>query len=259
MRQNREQELMTRLSIVQKMTLTEAMELLHISESTARRMFAKLEKDGHAIRTHGGLQAIDHVKALYYSFEYGSRTNMEKKTAIAREAVKLLEDGDVVFCDSGTTIRCMCAELVNRLQKEKLNIKLYTNSLANLEILSPHMQVNLVGGEYRANRKDFCGYLAEQALTGVFFTKSFVGADGCVNGTTFTTTDLETARLSQVAVRNSKRTYMLVDSSKFGNMSHVAYVPVESLHTIVTDSGLSQTTLEQLQKTKARLICAEII
>ena len=169
-----------------------------------------------------------------------------------------LEDGDVVFCDSGTTIQCMCAELIYRLQKDKLNIKIYTNSLANLEILSPHMQVNLVGGEYRANRKDFCGYLSEQALSGLFFTKSFVGADGCVGGTTFTTTDFETARMNQIAMRNSNQTYMLVDSSKFSNPSHVAYVPAESLYTIVTDSDVSQQTLEQLKKTNARLICVNI-
>ena len=134
----------------------------------------------------------------------------------------------------------------------------YTNSLANLELLSPHMQVNLVGGEYRANRKDFCGYLTEQALTGVFFTKSFVGADGCVGGTTFTTTDFETARMNQIAMRNSDRTIMLVDSSKFHNASHVSYAPADSLHTIITDNGVSQTTLEQLRNTKARLICTEI-
>ena len=257
MKHEREQELMTRLSIVQQISLAEAMELLRISESTARRMFSKLEKEGHAIRTHGGIRAIDHARTLY-SFEYGARTNIEKKTAIAREAVKLLEDRDVVFCDSGTTIQCMCAELIYRVQKEKLNVKVYTNSLANLEILSPHMQVNLIGGEYRANRKDFCGFLSEQALGAVFFTKSFVGADGCVNGTTFTTTDFETARLSRIAMKNSEQNYMLVDSSKFSNASHVAYIPVENLHTIVTDSDVPQETLEQLQKTKVRLICVKL-
>lgn len=136
MKQDREQELMTRLSIVQKLSLAEAMELLGISESTARRMFSKLERDGFAIRTHGGVQCVNHAMTLY-SFEYGSRTNIEKKTAIAREACKLLEDGDVVFCDSGTTIQCLCAEMVYRFRQEKMNIKVYTNSLANLELLSP--------------------------------------------------------------------------------------------------------------------------
>ena len=178
MKQNREQELMARLAVVQKLTLWEAMELLNISESTARRMFAKLEKEGYAIRTHGGIQMANHAKTLY-SFEHGVRTNIQKKTAIARQAVQFLEDGDVVFCDSGTTMQCFCAELIVRLQHQKLNIKVYTNSLANLELLAPHAQVHLVGGAYRANRKDFCGYLTEQALNSLYFTKSFVGADGC--------------------------------------------------------------------------------
>ena len=256
MKQEREQELMTRLSLVQKLSLSEAMELLNVSESTARRMFAKLERDGFAIRTHGGVQCVNHAMTLY-SFEYGARTNISKKTAIAREASKFLEDGDVVFCDSGTTIQCLCAEIVNRLRREKLNLQIYTNSLANLELLSPYLQVHLVGGEYRANRKDFCGYLTEQALSGLYFTKSFVGADGCVQGRQFTTTDFETARMNEIAIRNSERTFMLVDSSKFSLSSHVAYVPVQNIHTIVTDTGVSRETLAQLGRSDVRVLCVD--
>lgn len=257
MKQDREQELITRLSLLQKLSLSEAMEMLNVSESTARRMFAKLERDGFAIRTHGGVQCVNHAMTLY-SFEYGAKTNIAKKTAIGREACKFLEDGDVVFCDSGTTIQCLCAEIVYRLRREKLNIKIYTNSLANLEMLSPYLQVNLVGGEYRANRKDFCGYLTEQALSGLYFTKSFVGADGCMQGRQFTTTDFETARMNEIAMRNSERTFMLVDSSKFSLSSHVAYAPVQNIHTIVTDNGISQETLAQLGRSNVRVICVDV-
>ena len=256
MKHEREQLLMARLSVVQKLSLSEAMELLDVSESTARRMFAKLERDGVAIRTHGGVQSVAGAMTMY-SFEYGARTNIERKTAIARKAVEYLEDGDVVFCDSGTTIQCMCAELVRRLREEKLKIKLYTNSLANLELLAPHMQVDLVGGEYRAYRKDFCGYLTEQALQGLHFTKSFVGADGCIGEGQFTTTDFDTARMDQIAIRNSQKTFMLVDSSKFGNSSHVAYTSIDSLHTVITDSQIASETLEKLQRYKAQIVCVE--
>lgn len=254
MKQDREQLLMARLSVVQKLSLSEAMELLNVSESTARRMFAKLEQEGVAIRTHGGVQSVGGAMTMY-SFEYGARTNIERKTAIARKAVQYLEDGDVVFCDSGTTIQCLCAELVSRVRDDGLKIKLYTNSLANLELLSPHMQVNLVGGEYRAYRKDFCGYLTEQALHGLLFTKSFVGADGCVGDGQFTTTDFDTARMNQIAMRNSEKTFMLVDSSKFGNSSHVAYAAIDNLHAVITDKEISPETLERLRSHKAELVC----
>ena len=256
MKLDREHELISRLSIVQKISLSEAMEMLNISESTARRLFAKLEQDGKVIRTHGGIQSTNHSMAGY-SFEYGAKLNIEKKTAIGREAVKFLEDGDVIFCDSGTTIQCFCAELVRRLQNENLNIVVCTNSLANLEILSPYLPVKLVGGEYRATRKDFCGYMTEHALSGLYFTKSFVGTDGYAHGKQFTTTDFETARINQIAMGNSERSFMLVDSSKFATVAHVAYTPVRELDTIVTDDDISPETLHHLRQQNVRVICVE--
>lgn len=257
MKTGREQELMTRLSLVQKVSLSEAMELLSISESTARRLFAKLEHDGAAIRTHGGIQCVGPAMTRY-SFEYGTKTNIEKKTAIGKEACKLVEDGDVIFCDSGTTIQCFCAELIYHIRERGLSVKVYTNSLANLELLSAHMPVTLVGGEYRANRKDFCGYLSEQALSGLFFNKSFIGADGCTQAHQFTTTDFETASMNEVAMKNSERTIMLVDSSKFQLNTHVIYAPLHALSAIVTDDGVPADVLAALRRSVAQVICATV-
>lgn len=256
MKQNREQELLSRLALVQRVSLAEAMELFDTSESTIRRLFTKLEQEGKAIRTHGGIQNVNRSMADY-SFEYGARTNIEKKSAIAKQACQYLVDGDVVFCDSGTTIQCFCVELIQRLQKDKLNIQIYTNSLANLELLSPHVTVSLVGGTYRANRKDFCGYMTEQALSRVFFTKSFVGADGCVDGKQFTTTDFETARMNEIAIHNSEKVFMLADSSKFNHPTHVAYVEADKLHTVITDTGISAEDAAKLRKHGCRVVCAD--
>ena len=248
--------LMARLSIVRNLSLAEAMDLLHVSESTARRMFSQLEHSGAAIRTHGGIRAADQAPTAY-SFECGAKMNIDKKIAIAQAACSFLEDGDVIFCDSGTTIQCFCAELIHKIQRKKMNIKLYTNSLANLDLLSPYISVNLVGGEYRANRKDFCGFMTEQALKGVYFTKSFVGADGCVAGKVFTTTDFETMRMNEIAMDNSRQTYMLVDSSKFSNSSHVAYAPADKIHTVITDSGIPKGAYSQLKKSNVRVVFAD--
>lgn len=257
MKQDRLQALISRLSIVRTLSLAEAMELMNVSESTARRMFSQLEHSGAAIRTHGGIRCVDQAPTAY-SFEFGAKMNIERKALIGSAACDFLEDGDVIFCDSGTTIQCFCAELVHRLRRDKLNIKVYTNSLANLELLSPYIPVHLVGGEYRANRKDFCGHMAEQALRGVYFTKSFVGADGCVDAKMFTTTDFETMRMNEIAMDNSRQTYMLVDSSKFSFSSHVAYAPVERIHTVVTDDGLPTETRSKLESANTNIVCVTV-
>ena len=255
MKQDREQQLKSRLSVVNKLTLGEAMELLDSSESTVRRMFSRLEKEGFAIRVHGGIQRLGSGLGDY-SFENVAQTNLEKKTAIARKACELLKDGDIIFCDSGTTIRCFCVEMVEHIRKHDLRITVYTNSLANLELLSPHMQVWLIGGQYRANRKDFCGYLSEQSLKGLLFDKCFIGADGCIDGSRFTTTDFETASMNEIAIANSRCSIMLTDSSKFTSASHVSYVDAGRLQFVITDDGIDQEILKRLEAQAGQVICA---
>lgn len=255
MKKDHEQELLKHLYISGKITLEEAMRTLDISESTARRLFTKLEKEYLAIRTHGGLQSISSAIDAY-SFERGTRTNIEQKTRIGRKACELIEDGDVIFCDSGTTIRCFCSALALFLKKEKPNVKLYTNSLANIDILSPLLEVNLIGGRYRANRKDFCGYIADQAMNSLYFTKCFLGADGYTPDSRFTTTDFETARIAENAILNSKQSYLLVDSTKFSTASHIAYAPAEKLKAVITDAGIPQAVRDELEKRNCRVMIA---
>ena len=256
MKADREQELMTRLSVLHRLSLNDAMDLLDVSESTARRLFTKLEQSGVVIRTHGGIQAVNNATTIY-SFEHGARTNIAHKTAIGRAACGLLEDGDVVFCDSGTTIQCFCAQMVNYLRESKKSVKVYTNSLANLELLAPNMDVTLIGGAYRPNRKDFCGYLTEQALRGVYFDKCFVGTDGCQNFSQFTTTDFETARMNEIAMRNSECNIMLADSSKFQKGAHVAYAAVDAFDTIITDDCVKDSIRTFLNQCNAKIIYAK--
>lgn len=256
MKADREQELMTRLSVLHRLTLSDAMGLLGVSESTARRLFTKLEKSGAVIRTHGGIQLVNNTMTIY-SFEHGAKTNIARKTAIGRAACRLLKDGDVVFCDSGTTIQCFCAQMVYFLQKSGITVKVYTNSLANLELLAPYMDVTLIGGDYRPNRKDFCGYLTEQALRGVYFDKCFVGTDGCQNFCQFTTTDFETARMNEIAMRNSEQNIMLADSSKFQKGAHVAYAAADSFSTIITDDCAEDAARAALGKCRAEIVYAK--
>ena len=251
------QKLLERLETSPKLSIREAMDLLDVSESTARRLFSGMEEEGYAIRTHGGLSARNHILTKY-SFDTGMRTNIERKTAIAREAVRLVEDGDVLFCDSGTTVQCFCMELASRIRSEGLSVRLYTNSLANLEILSDVMQVVLVGGEYRPNRKDFSGYLANQTLSSLYFTKAFLGADGCVDMKAFCTTDAETAGINQTVVGNSDRVIILVDSTKFSIASHLIYLPIRKLHAIVTDEGITPQQQEQLKEQQIKVFCAPL-
>ena len=252
-----QEKLLDRLHIRSRLSLRDAMELLDVSESTARRIFSRMEEDGLVIRTHGGIQKPGHT-FTGYSFDTGREENIEKKQAIGREAVKLVDDGDVIFCDSGTTIQCMCAELAGRLRREKISVSIYTNSLANLDILSGVTEVTLIGGKFRRNRRDFCGYLAEEVVSKVHFSKVFVGADGCSGEKVFTTTDMETARMNQIVLENTDHAFMLTDSSKFFKVSHVLYAPAKQFDTVITDEGIDPGILMRLKEQSRTVIVAAV-
>lgn len=253
----REQELINQLTIRGKMELGEVVDFLQVSESTARRLFARLEEEGKLIRIYGGIQ-LPARNPVEYSFEQVARKNMEEKQAIAAAAADLLQDGDVIFCDAGTTVLCLCMEIVRRISQSALKVQVYTNSLATLEVLSPYLSVVLLGGEYRAHRKDFSGYLAELGLERLHMTKCFLGTDGCDMKKYFTTTDFDTARLGEIAIRNSERTIILCDSSKFSACEPIGYADFESVDEVVTDSYIDASIKQKLEKFGMKVTAADV-
>lgn len=252
---NREQVLMGNLRIKGKLDLMEAVELLQISESTARRLFSRLEKEGKLIRVHGGVRLPEN-NLLEYSFERVAKSRIEEKSAIGAKACEMIQDGDVIFCDTGTTVLCFCMELRRRMEERPLDIRVYTNSLANFEVLAPSVPITLLGGEYRPNRKDFCGYLTELAVSKVHFTKCFLGTDGCDMHEHFTTTDFDTARMDEIAIRNSSNTTILCDSEKFCSCAQVGYAEFSQVNQIVTDAGIHPEIKKNLEDCGLEIVVA---
>lgn len=247
------ENLYNHLIVRKKLVLKEAMDLIDTSESTARRMFIKLEKDGKALRTHGGIMLFI-GPAMDYSFDTVAHAQYQEKTAIGEAASTLVQDGDVIYCDAGTTLLCFCAALANRLRQEPLKISVFTNSLANLEALSDLITVGLIGGTYRPNRKDFCGFIAETSLSRMHFTKCFLGADGSLLPKYFSTTDFDTARLNEIVIQNSEKTIVLTDSLKFEKTSLISYAPFDVVHTVVTDYGISEAAKNALIKSNVEVV-----
>lgn len=258
MNSQREQNLMNRLRLEGKLELGEVVDFLNISESTARRLFTRLESEGKVIRVHGGIQLPGNA-ALEYSFDQVAKSNIEEKNAIAKAAFELLSDEEIIFCDAGTTVLCFCMELAGRIGETSGNIRMYTNSLANFEVLSPHVPITLIGGEYRPHRKDFSGYLAELALSRVHFTKCFLGTDGCDMKKFFTTTDFDTARMDEMAMRNSDETIILCASDKFSSCAQVGYASFEDVDKIVTDTGVEKEVCDKLESSGIQVIKAEAV
>ena len=219
-------------------TLKGAMEKLGVSAATARRLFCRMELKGYGIRSHGKINLPDSSYS-FYRYETSEELYVKEKKLIAKDAVKVLRDGDTIFLDSGTTV-CLFSMALNEAlkQKEIKNIKVFTNSYMIISILKDTLEVNLIGGSYRPNRKDFCGYMTEKAIKDCHFNKCFLGADGFSVNTGFTTTDYNCARICESAIENSDSAIILMDSHKYKKAALVSYSRGADISLVITDDKI---------------------
>ena len=231
----KEKLLMEELTKKQKMGIHEITEFLGISQATARRLATKLENDGKLMRTHGGVRITERA-LLDYRFEDLTNKQIDEKMRIGEYAASTVESGDAIYLDSGTTLTFMAYALLKRINNGEItDIDIFTNSLAILKILEKHCNINLIGGLYREKRQDFCGYLTEKMLRQIRFNKGYLGADG-IDKEYIMATDVETARIGELAVSHSEKVYLLADSTKFFKKSFMSYSPIEAPYEYITDT-----------------------
>ncbi|OGO77431.1 MAG: hypothetical protein A3K41_03925, partial [Chloroflexi bacterium RIFOXYD12_FULL_57_15] len=161
------------LAVHQIARIADLCALLETSEATIRRDLEWLEAEGILERTHGG--AIVNQR-LTSEPEYLLRVqkNPEEKRQIGALAASLIEDGDIVFINSGTTTTQVIQQI-----RSNANISVFTNNLnAALELGEAGFQHHLLGGEYQPRSKSTAGRFAIENLRQVYADRVIIGVDG---------------------------------------------------------------------------------
>lgn len=236
--QKNEAILLQELNEQKVIDIKEAMRLLDVSESTVRRLFANLEQKGVCIRGHGCIRILSNDFTSAYVYESVEYTGVAEKEIIANKALNLVESGELIFLDAGTTLAKLCAKIADAIREGTIhNLTIFTNSLVNLNILKDYTKVNVIGGEYRNNRKDFCGIVTEMAIKNLCFNKCFIGTDGYNKDVGFTASDFKTASVSQALVASSEKCYILADAVKFSKNSGVCFAKNEEITGVITNDS----------------------
>jgi DeoR/GlpR family transcriptional regulator of sugar metabolism len=252
---DRQDKLIDYLEKQGKLSVADIAAFFDISLPTARRMCAQLEKKQRIMRTHGGIRFVPPVETPY-AFDAIDGEFSSEKTAIAENASALVNDNQIIFLESGTTVKQFAIALAARIREGQLSkIAVYTNSLVNLEILEPACKVTLVGGVYRPERRDFCGFLSEKLLRTLRFDACFIGADGLNLSDGIMAMDIETVRIDELLIERSASSYILVHSEKFSKHSFISYCAVQEVSAIITDSKLSQETVKEYHAAGVHLVC----
>jgi len=232
----RQNKILEALECTPKIRVEEAMEFLGVSRSTVFRLFADMEEKGLILRVQGGASLVrDNLEYTYERFE---NVMLEEKKRIGQCAASLVSNGDNLFLDTGTTLPHMCIALAKRIESGDLTgVRIFTSSLSNLNVLQKVTDVYLLGGKYRHSHRDFQGYITEEAVKPLHFSKCFLGADGIDLHNGLTTVDFSSARLNRIVFANSSQRYVLADSSKFKKIASIKYADMTGIHGLITDRG----------------------
>ncbi len=204
-------------------TVQELTEMLNTSESTIRRDLTTLHKKGSVIKVHGGATAVNMGSMTRdASVSVRQDMNMEEKIIIGRYAATLICEDDFIYIDAGTSTDVMIDYLT---EKEAVYV---TNAIGHAQkLLKKGMKVFLLGGELKETTEAIVGAQAIESLKKYNFTKGFFGTNGVHLESGFTTPDITEALVKEIALKQCKERYILADSSKFSQISAVAFAGFE--------------------------------
>lgn len=234
--------------------VTDAAEDLDVTTVTIRRDLKLLEKKGLLYRTHGSASSVNPHIADRTANEKESFYPQEKR-AIAIEAAKLIDPYDSIIINSGTTICTFAEEL-----RPKHRLTVVTASLKAAQIMGKTKDIVVVqlGGIYRDSSMSVIGNFSNQLIENVACTKFFLGVDGVDLNFGVTTSNLEEAELNKAMMASALKTIILCDSSKFGRKGFGKICNLDKIDTIITDSGISKSMINDLEEQGVEVVIVEV-
>ena len=210
---------------------------LGISEITVRRDLNILANENLLLRTHGGAVKIGLTKV---AFSQKTQANIEAKDEICKKAASLIQEGDVVFLDCGSTVFRICQYIKNK------KIKVVTNSLPVLnELLGSEVHINFAGGEIDPERQAAHGKIAIEHIARYKADIAFVGIDGISIANGLSANSEKEAAMTLAMANNAKATYFLCDSTKFEKDKYLPFARIDFVKNIITDSKVKDEISNQ--------------
>jgi DeoR family fructose operon transcriptional repressor len=247
-RHRRIEELLREHRVVRVSSLSE---LLGVSEVTIRRDLETLEARGVLERTHGGAVATQWMGAEPAYVEAMSR-NPEAKAAIGRAAAEMVEAGDTVYLNGGTTT----LQVFRALRTPAT--KIVTNHVGiALEAAERDLEVLLLGGRYRAPSNSLVGPIATEALRRTHATKAFIGVEGVIVGSGLTTPVAAEAEIARLMIEQTRgRVIAVADHMKIGIAADFVITSLESVDALVVDDGVTDEYRERLADEAIEVVVA---
>lgn len=228
---------------------------LNLSQTTLYRDLKELELAGDIERQYGGVGLPRRFMSNIH-FKVRETTNIAEKEAIANKAVELIDDGDSLFLDSGTTCLILARKL---LQIKKRNLTIFAHSCRLVLMLEdePEYRVICTGGTHLKTLDVLVGLPAETFIKTVNAQKYFIAATSVSAQGSADTEPTEVSIKKLIASRVQKR-ILLADHSKFDQMASFITLRLSDIDTFVTDAGTPPEKLRPFVDNNVQVIRADV-
>jgi DeoR family transcriptional regulator, ulaG and ulaABCDEF operon transcriptional repressor len=235
----------------------ELVELLGASEATVRRDILAMAGRGEIRRVRGGVEAIHprHKTVLAGApFELSLNVRLAQKRAIAEAAAGLIEDGDSVIINGGTTTY----RLVEFLEERDLDVLTNSFPIAARLALSDRVRLTVPGGTLFRQHGIVLSPFEHDAISTFWASKLFTGCYG-LNRLGMMETEPLIVQAERKLLARADRLVVLADSRKLRQRSAMVVAGLDRIATVITDDGAREDELEPLRAAGVDVIVARAI
>lgn len=226
---------------------------LNISNATIRRDLTLMEKEGLCVRKRGG--AIRSVQGVTLELPYNVKQNkhIAEKKRIAEAASSLIQDGNTLILDAGSTTYALACLLT---YKKRITVVTNDLQIAVKLAANPNISLMCTGGLARANVFSLQGSQVESFFNNIHVDKTFLGADAIHADGSLANVNIEEVSIKRAMICAAKQVVLVVDSSKFEKTGFAKVGQLSEIDIIITDSGISRSALDLLGSLNIKTIIA---
>ncbi|QSO51560.1 DeoR/GlpR transcriptional regulator [Alicyclobacillus curvatus] len=223
---------------------------LQVSEVTIRKDLRTLEEQGLVSRTHGGASVR---VSNFQPFMARQLLAHDEKWLLANVTAELVEEGDSVIIDAGTTPLQVAKLLLDR------HLSVVTNSLpVSMELAHSSCTVTVTGGVVFPENVCLVGPEAEGYFERIRVNKLILGASGLVAERGPTTYSALEAAVKQRMVKAAQMVILVMDHSKLTNVGLSVFCEFSDIDTIVTSSLCPEHLLQEIRAHGVEVISVPI-
>lgn len=249
MKEDRIQKLKNYILSNERASIEELCNVFTVSKNTMRRDINELEKQGTIKKVYGGIVLND--KKTTEPFESREEKNTSAKQVIAKLACDFVQDGDIIYIDSGTTTMHMLPHLA-----ELRNLTIITNNLNVILSSLPYLHLNVLctGGTLFRTTNSFVDMDAINFLKKYNIAKAFMASTGISISKGITNSSSFEYDIKKYMVDNCDMVVLLADETKIGRVSLTTYCDLKDINVFVTNANPDDEYVEFFNKNNIKLI-----